>query len=89
MTRRKRWYHSPEFKAMVTIASSRGDRTQAELSQQFEVHVRPDKDLKAQQPERSAVEFEAKLAKESGPDIQTMQTKIGQLQNRVLLTTES
>ena len=31
----------------------------------------------------------AKLAKESGPDIQTMQTKIGQLQNRVLLTTES
>ena len=35
MTRRKRRNHSPEFKAKVAIAGVRGDKTLAELAQQF------------------------------------------------------
>lgn len=38
MTRRKRRNHSSEFKAKVAIAALKGDRTQAELAQQFDVN---------------------------------------------------
>ena len=38
MTRRKRRNHSPEFKAKVAIAALKGDKTLAELAQQFDVH---------------------------------------------------
>lgn len=37
MTRRKRRNHSPEFKAKVAIAALKGDKTLAELAQQFDV----------------------------------------------------
>jgi len=36
--RRKRRNHSPEFKAKVALAALRGDRTMAELAEQFDVH---------------------------------------------------
>lgn len=38
MTKRKRRNHSPVFKAKVALAAVRGDKTIAELAQQFEVH---------------------------------------------------
>ena len=38
MTRRKRRNHSPEFKAKVAMAAIKGDRTLAEMAQQFDVH---------------------------------------------------
>ena len=76
MTRRKRRNHSPEFKAKVAIAALKGDKTLAELAQQFDVHPNQ---IKTQLLERSSVVFGEKPAKESGPDIQTMQAKIGQL----------
>jgi hypothetical protein len=38
MTKRKRRNHSPAFKAKVALAAVRGDRTLAELAEQFEVH---------------------------------------------------
>ena len=79
MTRRKRRNHSPEFKAKVAIAALKGDKTLAELAQQFDVHPNRITDWKAQLLERSAVVFGEKSARESGPDIQTMQAKIGQL----------
>ena len=79
MTRRKRRNHSPEFKAKVAIAAVRGDKTLAELAQQFDVHPNQITDWKAQLLERSAAVFGEKAAKESGPDIQTMQAKIGEL----------
>lgn len=37
--RRKRRNHSPAFKAKVALAAVAGDRTLAELSQQFDVHA--------------------------------------------------
>ena len=79
MTRRKRRNHSREFKAKVAIAALKGDKTLAELAQLFDVHPNQITDWKMQLLERSAVVFGEKPAKESGPDIQTMQAKIGQL----------
>ena len=79
MTRRKRRNHSPEFKAKVAIAALKGDKTLAELAQQFDVHPNQITDWKTQLLERSSVVFGENPAKESGPDIQTMQAKIGQL----------
>ena len=38
MTKRKRRNHSPSFKAKVAMAAVRGDKTLAELSQQYDVH---------------------------------------------------
>ena len=38
MARRTRRNHSPAFKAKVALAAVGGDRTLAELAQQFDVH---------------------------------------------------
>ena len=38
MTRRPRRNHTPAFKAKVALAAIRGDRTLAQLSEQFDVH---------------------------------------------------
>jgi transposase-like protein len=39
MTKRTRRNHSPAFKAKVALAALRGDRTIAQLSDQYGVHV--------------------------------------------------
>ena len=41
MTRRKRRNHLPEFKAIVAMAAIKGDKTLAEMAQQFDVHPIP------------------------------------------------
>ena len=79
MTRRKRRNHSPELKAKVAIAALKGDKTLAELAQQFDVHPTQITDWKTQLLDRSAAVFGDAPARESGPDVQTMQAKIGQL----------
>jgi transposase len=38
MSRRPRRNHSPAFKAKVALAAIKGDRTLAQLSEQFDVH---------------------------------------------------
>ena len=38
MAKRSRRNHSPAFKAKVALAAVRGDRTLAELAEQFDVH---------------------------------------------------
>ena len=38
MTRRKRRNHTGKFKAQVAIAALQGDKTLAEIAQQFDVH---------------------------------------------------
>jgi len=42
MTRRTRRNHTPGFKAKVAIAAIKGDRTLAQLSEQFDVHPQSD-----------------------------------------------
>ena len=38
MTKRNRRTHSPAFKAKVALAAVKGEKTLAELAQQFDVH---------------------------------------------------
>ncbi len=38
MTKRTRRTHTPAFKAKVALAALKGDKTLAELAQQFDVH---------------------------------------------------
>ena len=38
MTKRPRWNHGPAFKAKVALAAVKGEKTLAELAQQFDVH---------------------------------------------------
>ena len=79
MTRRKRRNHSPTFKGQVAIAALKGDKTLAELAQQFDVHPNQITDWKMQLMERSAQVFGDSPDKSVEPDIKTMQAKIGQL----------
>ncbi|WP_435370216.1 hypothetical protein [Acinetobacter haemolyticus] len=46
MTRRKRRNHSAEFKVKVALAAIKGDHTLAELSTQFDFHLKLFKSLK-------------------------------------------
>ena len=46
MTKRKRRNHCPSFKAKVAMAAIRGDRTLAELAQQYDVHPNQIQDWK-------------------------------------------
>ena len=46
MTKRKRRNHSPVVKATVALAAVRGERTLADLAEQFEVHPNQIQDWK-------------------------------------------
>jgi transposase len=59
MTKRNRRTHSPAFKAKVALAALKGDKTLAELAQQFDVHPNQITDWKKQPQKRVADVFEA------------------------------
>lgn len=80
MTRRKRRNHSPTFKAQVAMAALKGDKTLAELAQQFDVHPNQITDWKSQLMERAAQVFGDGAAPTSAePDLTKLHAKIGQL----------
>ena len=78
---RKRRNHNPAFKAKVALAALKGDRTAAELSEQYGVHLSQITQWKAKLKDQAADIFGAGEAeqRESHEDIRRMQAKIGQL----------
>ena len=82
MTKRTRRNHSPVFKAKVALAALKGERTIAQLADQFDVHVSQITQWKDQLQAGSVGLFEAgpgvKTEKVS-IDIKTLHAKIGEL----------
>lgn len=80
MTRRPRRNHTAAFKAKVALAALKGDKTLAELSEQFDVHPNQITDWKTRLQEGAADVFgEDKAEQQSKVDVTRMQAKIGEL----------
>ena len=78
MTKAKRRSHSAAFKAKVALSAIAGDRTLAELAQQFDVHPNQITSWKRQAMENLPDIFD-KQPKEPGIDLKALHAKIGQL----------
>jgi transposase len=81
MSKRPRRNHSPAFKAKVALAAVKGDKTLAELAQQFDVHPNQITQWKAQLLDGAAGVFGSeKVALANTPvDVKTLHAKIGEL----------
>ena len=81
MSRRPRRNHTPAFKAKVALAAVKGEKTLAELAQQFDVHPNQITEWKRQLQERAAYVFGTAGVASSEPpvDVKTLHAKIGQL----------
>lgn len=81
MTKRTRRTHSAAFKAKVALAAVKGDRTLAELAQQFDVHPNQITEWKRQLQEKAADVFGSagQAACEPTVDLKVLHAKIGQL----------
>ena len=78
--RKKRRNHSPAFKAKVALAALKQDKTLAQLSTEYDVHVNQIQAWRKQLLENVTTVFggaEDKQASEA--DIKELQAKIGQL----------
>jgi len=81
MTKRTRRTHSAAFTAKVALAAVKGERTLAELAQQFDVHPNQITEWKRQLQERAADVFGAGGVPSNEPpvDLKSRHAKIGQL----------
>ena len=80
MARRPRRNHTAAFKAKVALAALKGDKTLAELAEQFDVHPNQITDWKTRLGEGAATVFGEDRAEEQGKvDVTRMQAKIGEL----------
>jgi len=78
--RRPRRNHSPEFKAKVALAALRGDKTLAELAEQFDLFPIQISEWKNQLAESAGLVFsKGKQPTTSEDEIKTLHAKIGQL----------
>ena len=80
--KRPRRNHTAVFKAKVAMAAIRGDKTLAELAQQFDVHPNQITTWKTQLQEHAKDSFETaaeRSEKVTGPSVKDMQAKIGEL----------
>ncbi len=81
MTKKTRRTHSATFKAKVALAAIKGERTLAELAQQFNVHPTQITEWKRQLQERAADVFSVGSTSSGEPpvDLKALHAKIGQL----------
>ena len=80
MPRRPRRNHTPAFKARVAIATIKGDRTLAELAEQFDVHPNQITTWKAQLEGGAADVFGCgNGAAQPAVDVKSLHAKIGEL----------
>ncbi len=82
MSRRPRRNHSPAFKAKVALAAVRGEKTLAELAQQFDVHPNQITQWRSQLLEGAAEVFGSTpngAAAKPAIDVKTLHAKIGEL----------
>ncbi len=82
MTRRPRRNHTPGFKAKVALAAIKGDRTLAELAEQFDVHPNQITSWKAQLEGGAADVFGpggGNGAAQPAVDVKSLHAKIGEL----------
>ena len=81
MSRRPRRNHSPAFKAKVALAAIRGEKTLAELAEQFDVHTNQITSWRTQLLEGAAEVFGGDSKAEAPPpiDVKELHAKIGEL----------
>ena len=82
MTRRTRRNHTAAFKAKVALAAMKGDKTLAELAQQFDVHANQIGQWRSQLLEGAAGVFDADRGDANtapSVDLKALHAKIGEL----------
>ena len=82
MSKRPRRNHAPAFKAKVTLAALKGEKTLAELAQQFDVHPNQIIQWKARLLDGAAGIFGAEARPDPAMpalDLKTLHAKIGEL----------
>src|SRR5215475_6696186 len=82
MSRRPRRNHTPAFKAKVALAAIKGDRTVAQLAEQFDVHPNQVTSWKAQLEGGAADVFgpgSGGGTAEPAVDVKSLHAKIGEL----------
>ncbi len=80
MSKRPRRNHSPAFKAKVALAAVKGEKTLAELAQQFDVHPNLITQWRAKLLESAADVFGAEpVSPEPAVDVKVLHAKIGEL----------
>src|SRR5712671_1497105 len=82
MSKRARRNHAPAFKAKVALAAIKGEKTLADLAQQFDIHSNQITQWKAQLLEGAAGVFGAEARPEPAApavDLKSLHAKIGEL----------
>src|SRR3981081_1074697 len=82
MSRRARRNHTPAFKAKVALAAIKGDRTLAQIAEQFDVHPNQVTSWKAQLEGSAAAVFgpgSDNVTAQPAVDVKSLHAKIGEL----------
>jgi transposase len=80
MSRRPRRNHTAAFKAKVALAAIKGEKTLAELAEQFDIHPNQITQWKSQLQEGAAGVFGEARADQTAPiDLKSLHAKIGEL----------
>ncbi len=80
MSRRPRRNHAAAFKAKVALAAIKGEKTLAELAEQFDIHPNQITQWKSQLQEGAAGVFGEARAEQAAPvHLKALHAKIGEL----------